>query len=617
MTEAAVETYDTTTRGAASMAAYRAVRILQLLSENTGEDKAMLSDELIRRLAHPDDPARMPISAARRSIYTAISALRHAGYEIEYKRGVGYKLLTRPLTDEEIIRLHGMVMRNRSTPIAIRKSMAQHLVAMASADVRGYLDTPEPAPSAGSKATKATRTPIKRIDTCELVEQAIDHGTTVSFDISSVTTRGETEAARMTLRPFAIRQRDGISYLLGTVYDARGTDDTLRTVEIAEGCTHLGYRAFDYPYRPSDSVLKNPPGCCKNGHQRYYSSTCTLSQCSVSSHFYTGGNDMKDITISRRSLLVSAGLLALAPLAGCGGNSGSGSAAAGSDYTIGVLQLTEHSALDAANDGFVKAIKESDLKVKIDQKNAQNDQSTCKSIADKFVGDGVDLIYAIATPAAQAAAGATADIPIVGCAITDYAASGLVQDNDKPGTNVTGASDLTPVAEQLEMMQKVLPDVKKVGLLYCTAESNSDVQIKAAKKELDKLGLEYTDFTVSSSNEIQSVVESAVGKVDALYSPTDNTIAAGASQVGQICKENKLPFVTGEEGMCKAGGLFTLSINYEDLGYAAGEMAVKILKGEAKPEDMPIKHLSSKDLVVVKNDEMAEALGIDLSALDA
>ena len=419
------------------MAAYRAVRILQLLSENTGEDKAMLSDELIRRLAHPDDPARMPISAARRSIYTAISALRHAGYEIEYKRGVGYRLLTRPLTDEEIIRLHGMVMRNRSTPIAIRKSMAQHLVAMASADVRGYLDAPEPAPSAGDKSTKATRTPVKRIDACELIEQAIDHGTTVSFDISSVTARGEVEVARMTLRPFAIKQRDGISYLLGTVYDARGADDTLRTVEIGrmrnvttrllDGKKLFAAwtrtmpppphktlrRPFDYPYRPSDSVLKNPPGCCKNGHQRYYSSTCTLSQCSVSSHFYTGGNDMKDITISRRSLLVSAGLLALAPLAGCGGNSGSGSAAAGSDYTIGVLQLTEHSALDAANDGFVKAIKESGLKVKIDQKNAQNDQSTCKSIADKFVGDGVDLIYAIATPAAQAAAGATADIPIV------------------------------------------------------------------------------------------------------------------------------------------------------------------------------------------------------------
>ena len=134
MTEAVVENYETTTRGSASMAAYRAVRILQLLSENTGEDKALLSDELVELLAHPDDPARMPISAARRSIYTSISALPHAGYEIAHNRGVGYRLLTRPLADEEIIRLHGMVMRNLSTPIAIRKSMAQHLVAMASAE---------------------------------------------------------------------------------------------------------------------------------------------------------------------------------------------------------------------------------------------------------------------------------------------------------------------------------------------------------------------------------------------------------------------------------------------------------------------------------------------------
>ena len=325
---------------------------------------------------------------------------------------------------------------------------------------------------------------------------------------------------------------------------------------------------------------------------------------------------MLNPNVSRRGFLVSAGLLALAPLTGCGSNSTSGSAAASAGYTIGVLQLTEHSALDAANKGFVKAIKKSGLKVKIDQQNAQNDQSACQTIASKFVGDNVSLIFAIATPAAQAAAGATSDIPIVGTAITDFAASGLVEDNDKPGTNVTGTSDLTPVAEQLEMMQKVLPDVKKVGLLYCTAESNSSIQIDAAKKELDKLGLEYTDYTVSSSNEIQSVVESAVGKVDALYSPTDNTIAAGASQVGQICKENKLPFITGEEGMCKAGGLFTLSINYTDLGYRAGEMAVKILKGESKPEDMAIEHLATQDLVVVKNDEMAEALGIDLSALD-
>ena len=325
------------------------------------------------------------------------------------------------------------------------------------------------------------------------------------------------------------------------------------------------------------------------------------------------------MNISRRNFVAASGLAgAAAVLAGCGSSSSSSSSDSGSKtYKIGVVQLTEHSALDASNDGFVEALNASGLEVSIDQQNAQNDQSACQTIASKFVGDGVDLIYAIATPAAQAAAAATTDIPIVGCAITDYAASGLVKDNDKPGTNVTGASDLTPVAEQLQMMQKVLPDVKKVGLLYCSAESNSDIQIASAKEELDALGISYEEYAVSSSNEIQSVVESAVGKVDALYAPTDNTIAAGAAQVGQICKENKLPFITGEEGMCEAGGLFTLSINYTDLGKLAGEMAVKILKGESKPADMAIEHLSTEDLVVVKNEEMATAIGVDLSALDA
>ena len=323
------------------------------------------------------------------------------------------------------------------------------------------------------------------------------------------------------------------------------------------------------------------------------------------------------MNISRRNFVAASGLAgAAAVLAGCGSSSSS-SDSGSKTYKIGVVQLTEHSALDASNDGFVEALNASGLEVSIDQQNAQNDQSACQTIASKFVGDGVDLIYAIATPAAQAAAAATTDIPIVGCAITDYAASGLVKDNDKPGTNVTGASDLTPVAEQLQMMQKVLPDVKKVGLLFCSAESNSDIQIASAKEELDALGISYEEYAVSSSNEIQSVVESAVGKVDALYAPTDNTIAAGAAQVGQICKENKLPFITGEEGMCEAGGLFTLSINYTDLGKLAGEMAVKILKGESKPAEMAIEHLSTEDLVVVKNEEMATAIGVDLSALDA
>lgn len=243
MTETTVENYEgTTTRGAASLAAYRAVRILQILSEHTGEDKALLPDELVEHLAHPDNPAQMPISAARRSIYTAISALRHAGYEIEYKRGVGYRLLTRPLTDEEIVRLHGMVMRNRSTPIAIRKRMAKHLVNMASVDVRGYLNEPEPVPVVSGTSAKNARPSVPRIDTCELIEQAIDQGTSVSFDLLTPAPYGQDEAIRMTIQPFAIKQRDGVSYLLGTVHDARGIDDTLRTVEVSRMknvCTRL------------------------------------------------------------------------------------------------------------------------------------------------------------------------------------------------------------------------------------------------------------------------------------------------------------------------------------------------------------------------------------------
>lgn len=329
---------------------------------------------------------------------------------------------------------------------------------------------------------------------------------------------------------------------------------------------------------------------------------------------------MKRINLIKKGAAIAATALTALALTACGaGNSSTDAGSAGSGdgaYKIGVLQLTEHAALDAANKGFVKALDDSGINYTIDQQNAQNDQSACQTIASKLVGDGDDLIFAIATPAAQAAANATKDIPIVGTAITDFAASDLVADNDAPGNNVTGTSDLTPVAEQIEMLHKVLPEAKTVGLLYASNESNSLIQIEMAEEALDKLGIAHERYTVSSTNEIQSVVESAVGKVDAIYSPTDNTIAQGAAQVGQICKEAKLPFIAGEEGMCMAGGVFTLSINYEDLGYRAGEMAVKILKGEAKPADMAIEHLSADDLVVVKNQEMADALGIDLSVLD-
>lgn len=323
-------------------------------------------------------------------------------------------------------------------------------------------------------------------------------------------------------------------------------------------------------------------------------------------------------SISRRTFLAgSAGVAALA-LSACGG-SGSGSSSASGDksYKIGVLQLTQHAALDAANEGFVAALDASGISYSIDQQNANNDQSACATIASKLVGDNDDLIYVIATPAAQAVAAATTEIPIVGCAITDYAASGLVADNEKPGGNLTGTSDMNPVDDQIAMLQKVLPEAKHVGMLYCTAESNSLLQIEMAEAACDKAGLTHERFTVSSSNEVQSVVESMVGKVDAGYSPTDNTIAAAAAQIGQICKEGKLPFITGEENMCMGMGICTLSIDYTELGKMAGEMAVKILTEGANPADMAIETESGDQLKVIKNEEMAEALGIDLSVLDA
>ena len=221
----------------------------------------------------------------------------------------------------------------------------------------------------------------------------------------------------------------------------------------------------------------------------------------------------------------------------------------GTVYKIGVIQLTEHAALDAANEGFVAALNDSGIQYEIDQQNAQNDQSACQTIASKLVADGDDLILAIATPAAQAAAAETTEIPIIGTAITDFADAGLVNDNAAPGTNVTGTSDLTPVKEQIDLLKKLLPEAKTVGILYCSAESNSEFQADLAKAACDEAGLAYEVFTVASSNEIQTVVESMVGKVDVIYTPTDNTIAAGMSTVAMVANDNNLPTICGETGM--------------------------------------------------------------------
>ena len=328
------------------------------------------------------------------------------------------------------------------------------------------------------------------------------------------------------------------------------------------------------------------------------------------------------LSISRRNLItLGASFFAAGALAGCGdGKAAPGSTGAsgktGSGYKVGVLQLVEHGALDQTNKGFVAALDESGIAYTIDQQNAQNDQSACQTIASKFVNDGVDLVFAIATPAAQAMAGATSDIPIVGSAITDYAESGLVADNDAPGGNVTGSSDLTPVADQIDLMLKLLPETKSVGILLCSAESNSEVQVELAEDALDAAGVAHERYSVSSSNEIQQVVQSMVGKVDAIYAPTDNTIAAGMAAVSDIANENGLPTIVGCDTMVADGGLASYSINYHDLGYKAGEMAVKILSEGADPADMPIEYLSSDECQLIVNQATADALGVDISMLE-
>ena len=330
--------------------------------------------------------------------------------------------------------------------------------------------------------------------------------------------------------------------------------------------------------------------------------------------------------------LMMAGVLAVSALTACSsqtgetepasadsGSSDSGQTSASSDdvtYKIGVLQLIEHAALDAANEGFVAALDDSGINYEIDQQNAQGDQTACQTIAEKLVNDGDDLILAIGTPAAQAVAGTTSDIPIIGTAITDFAQSGLVDSNEAPGGNVTGTSDLTPVADQIDLLHELLPEAKTIGLLYCSAESNSDIQVKMAEEACAELGLTTERYSVASSNEIQSAIESMIGKVDAIYAPTDNVIANGMNTVAMVANENKIPVICGEENMVNAGGLVSYSIDYYDLGYMAGEMAVKILKGEATPADMPIQYLDASSCTLVTNEDTAAEIGVDLSVLD-
>lgn len=309
------------------------------------------------------------------------------------------------------------------------------------------------------------------------------------------------------------------------------------------------------------------------------------------------------------SLVVIAGFLTLSLLAGisCGSQP-----QAQAPAKVGIVQIAEHPSLDAARKGFVDALAANgykDDKVNIIFKNAQGDIPTAQNIAQQFVADKVDLILAIATPAAQAAARATKEIPILITAVTDPVAAGLVQSMDNPGTNVTGTTDMNPVKEQLALVKKFKPDAKRVGIAYNAGETNSQVQVAAAEKAKGELGLEIVTVTVSTSAEVKQAVQSLVGRVDAIYVPTDNTVVTALESVLQVGEAHRLPVIVGEGDSVERGGLATYGLDYYKLGYQTGEMAVRVLKGE-KPSAMAIE--TQKDIKLIINAKAAEKQGVKI-----
>ena len=260
-------------------------------------------------------------------------------------------------------------------------------------------------------------------------------------------------------------------------------------------------------------------------------------------------------------------------------------------YNIGICQLAPHPALDAATQGFRDALEEAlPGQVTFDEQNAAGESATCATIVNGFVSAGVDLIMANATPALQAAVAATADIPILGTSVTEYGvALGIDNFSGTVGTNVSGTSDLAPLDQQAAMVKEWFPDAKTVGLLYCSAEANSQYQVDTVQGFLEELGYTCTQYPFSDTNDMASVTQNAADNSDVLYVPTDNTCANNTGIIDNIC-HGKTPVITGEEGICGGCGVATLSISYYDLGVATGKMAAKILTGEADVAEMPIEY---------------------------
>ena len=322
-----------------------------------------------------------------------------------------------------------------------------------------------------------------------------------------------------------------------------------------------------------------------------------------------------------------AGVLAcamLATLAGCGSGgtssaastastaSGTSGSAEGVSYRVGVCQLMQHPALDSATQGFQDALTETfGDAVTFDVENASGDNSNCATIINSFVSSDVDLILANATTPLQAAAAATDSIPILGTSITDYATALDVTDwTGSSGRNISGTTDLAPLDGQADMIKELFPDAKNVGLLYCSAEPNSKYQVNVITEHLTKLGYTCTEYSFSDTNDLSAVCTSACAASDVIYIPTDNTAANNTELIANITVSAGVPVVAGEQGICSGCGVATLSIDYYELGRTTGEMAAKILSGEADITTMEVQ--SAPTFTKMYNASLCEQLGVTI-----
>lgn len=299
-------------------------------------------------------------------------------------------------------------------------------------------------------------------------------------------------------------------------------------------------------------------------------------------------------------VLVAA--MAVSVLTGCGEKE--------KTYNIGICQLVEHPALDAATQGFEDALTEKlGDKVTFNFQNAQGEPTTSATICNGFVSEGVDLILANATSPLQAAAAATTSIPILGTSVTDYATALEIADwTGSTGRNISGTSDLAPIDEQEKMLLELFPDVKQVGILYCSAEANSLYQVQLFAAALDADGIAHKEYAIADTNEVQAVTTAAVAECDVLYIPTDNTLASVTETVNNIVVPAKVPVIAGEEGICSGCGVATLSISYYDIGYTTGEMAYEILVEGKDVSTMDVRF--APEVTKEYNAEICEALGI-------